>query len=429
MTKILNAFLDEEKSKLASITDVGSGAIITAPEREKLGNQSGINTGDVTLASNDTTQETLNLSNQELSVDVVTQTTDGAMIAEDKLKLDNMSGNGAGDGWSTGLEVTEHDPKNQTVDYTSGTYLINGMTKTITSGGVYDLENGFGAVDHYTGLTSYQHRFVTLYVGTDQVVKSVQGPAADKKEVPDLPITPVDSVPIALIEVKVDNSAIPKDIGKKDITDTRNAPAYNTDEYVRVDADDTEAGHLADKLVNDGNVTFTVVDTAGVKTIKADVSGGGSSIKLAVQAYQLTTVTGISSDTTVVWDDNEIDPDGAYNALTGILTIPQTWIDNYDYMTITMSVCAGWNGTDTKMTQLSMYYNNGSDTLYMRDGHSKMKAGESVYNLLNLTTAKLSLSNYTAGDYFYGKWENGAPYADMLGGHDNYIQVELVKVN
>ena len=261
-------------TELSDITSSGSGSIITSTERTNLSNQSGTNTGDITLSgvADDTTDDTLDLTDQELTVNQVTQSTDGAMIANDKLKLDNMSDNCAGDGWVSGLEVTEHDPKNQTVDYTAGTYLIDGELKTIAAGSVYDLENGYGALDHYTDLTSYQHRFVILYVDDDLAIKSIGGLAAEKKEVPPLPITPVDSVAIALIEAKVDNSANPKDIKNKEITDTRNAPAYNTDEFVRVSADDLSVGHLSDKLSNNGNVTFTIENPGGEETIKADAA-------------------------------------------------------------------------------------------------------------------------------------------------------------
>jgi hypothetical protein len=77
-------------TELNDVTSAGSGAIITTVERSLLGNQSGTNTGDVTLASDDTTQETLDLTGQELSVDLATTTTDGAMAATDKDKLDGI---------------------------------------------------------------------------------------------------------------------------------------------------------------------------------------------------------------------------------------------------------------------------------------------------------------------------------------------------
>lgn len=352
---------------------------------------------------------------------------------EQVIKLNNISENHAGDSWVSGLQITESNPKGQTVDYTSGSYLINGIVKTVSTGGTYDMENGYGGVNHYLGMVDYQHRLIGIYVDTDEVIKTVAGLVAEKKEIADLPIIPNDSVCLAIVEIKVDRYDIPKDIGNKDIEDCRLLGSFGTDEHVKASADDETVGYLIDKLSNNGNVKFTLENVGGDETIKADytsgISGSFTYNRLAVQAYQFTDVTGINSDTQVIWDDNEIDPDSAYNATTGQLTIPQSWIDDYDYMVITMSIRAGIDGVaDTKLTNFSMYYNNGStNELYMRDGHSKLKTTESQYNLLNLTTAKLYLSNYTSGDYFYAMWEDGAPYAEILGGHDNFIQVELIK--
>lgn len=47
----------------------------------------------VTLNASDTTQETITLNNQEVTVNLATQSTDGVMSAEDKLKLDNVANN------------------------------------------------------------------------------------------------------------------------------------------------------------------------------------------------------------------------------------------------------------------------------------------------------------------------------------------------
>lgn len=195
-----------------------------------------------------------------------------AFTDDEKTKLANISDNGTGDHWVSGLAVTENDPKDQSVLYTAGTYLINGILKTIASGGTYDLTT------HYSGLTSYQHRFVTVYVDVNESVKSIAGAVAEKEDVPDLPITPADAVPIALVEIKVDSSAIAKDIKNKQITDTRNAPAFNTDEFVKVTADDQGSGHLADKLSNNGNVSFTVENAGGIETLKADYTAGSSAL-------------------------------------------------------------------------------------------------------------------------------------------------------
>lgn len=51
----------------------------------------------VTLNADDPTQQTLNLSGQEIQVNLATSSTDGAMSAEDKTKLDGISGGSAGD--------------------------------------------------------------------------------------------------------------------------------------------------------------------------------------------------------------------------------------------------------------------------------------------------------------------------------------------
>jgi hypothetical protein len=48
------------------------------------------NSTDVTLNADDPTQQTLNLAGQELQVNLATTSTDGAMSAEDKTKLDNV---------------------------------------------------------------------------------------------------------------------------------------------------------------------------------------------------------------------------------------------------------------------------------------------------------------------------------------------------
>lgn len=287
-------FSDTERTKLTGIEDgaeVNPSAseikilyesnadtnAFTDAEQTKVINLSGTNTGDVTLNSSDTTQETLDLTGQEVTVNAVTTTTDGAMIAEDKLKLDNISSNGAGDSWVSGLEITENSPKNQKVAYGNGTYLINGILKSIATSGIYDLENGFGGVNHYTGMTSYQHKFVAIYVDGVEVIKSLAGPAAEKNDIPDIPLLPADTVCLAFVEIRVDSGANPKDIDDKKITDCRKH-IVSTDEFVKVSADDTDTGHLFDKLSNAGNVTFTIVNAGGNEQIKADASGGGGTL-------------------------------------------------------------------------------------------------------------------------------------------------------
>jgi len=308
---------------------VGEYYHLTIAKSTIVDNTSGTNTGDITLSVDDPTQESLDLTNQVLTAVQATITTDGVMIADDKLKLDNISGNGVADHWVSGLAVIEQSPKDQTINYTAGTYLINGILKTVASGGIYDLENGYGSIDHYSGLTVDQHRFVTLYVDGDEVIKSVGGLASDKKEVPNLPTTPVDSVPISLIEIKMDKNTLPKDIKNKEITDTRNAPAFNTDEFVRVSSDDLGVGHLSDKLSNNGNVTFTIENVGGIETLKADASGGSSEYG---ELYM--TATGnqkVSSPEVMLWDTAGVSNGITVSSSTNRITILSSSVHKIEF--------------------------------------------------------------------------------------------------
>lgn len=60
----------------------------------------------VTLNSDDPTQETLNLSGQEIQVNLATSTTDGAMSATDKDKLDNIEANATADQNASEVDFT-----------------------------------------------------------------------------------------------------------------------------------------------------------------------------------------------------------------------------------------------------------------------------------------------------------------------------------
>lgn len=73
---------------------------------------------EVTLASDDTTQETLSLTDQEIAVSLVTTTTDGVMSSADKVKLDGIE---------AGAEV---NPEFKTIDGIS----IIGSGNIVTSG-------------------------------------------------------------------------------------------------------------------------------------------------------------------------------------------------------------------------------------------------------------------------------------------------------
>jgi len=200
--------------------------------------------------------------------------TSKVMTADERTKLGNMSSNGTGDHWVSGLMIAEDDPKSQSLQYNNGTYMINGFIKTVATGGDYDLTS------HYTGLTSYQHAFVTIYVDGDEVIKSTRGPAADKYELPDTAAHIDDSVTLAFIEIKVDNGGLPKDIGNKEIQDARCYNNPNSDEFVKVSADDTTTGHLIDKLSNNGNISFTIENVGSNETIKADYSGSSNPPRL-----------------------------------------------------------------------------------------------------------------------------------------------------
>lgn len=258
-----------ERNKLASITDIGSGVIISTVERTNLSNQSGTNTGDVTLNADDTTQETLNLAGQELQVNLVTTATDGVMSAEDKDIFDKLVNNSAGDSWVSGLATSENDPKDQTITYGAGSYLINGVLKAIASSGVHDLTS------LYATLVNEQHAFVNIYVDNDEIVKSQLGDIGEKDDIIYPPLLPNDSVCIAVVEIKVDKSDNPKNIDNKHIDDCRHAPSVNTDEFVSISTDDTTTGYLSSKLSNNGTVKFTVENVGASETMKADYSPGG----------------------------------------------------------------------------------------------------------------------------------------------------------
>ena len=66
-------------------------AIVSLKELcDTLGGDVGDMHDEVTLSADDTTQETLSLTDQELTVSLATTSTDGAMSAADKTKLDGI---------------------------------------------------------------------------------------------------------------------------------------------------------------------------------------------------------------------------------------------------------------------------------------------------------------------------------------------------
>lgn len=265
-------------TELNDITNAGSGAIITTPERLNLSNQSNSNSGDVTLDTAQTTQDALTLTSQKITANLVTETKDGVMSKEDKEKFNNISENGAGDGWISGLDTSENNPKDTSILYGAGIYLINGETKAINPAGVYDLSNGFGSIDHYLGMTNDQHAIVTIYADAAEVIKSIRGDVGEKGSTIFPPLQPSDSVCIAYAEIKVDKNDIPKDIDNKHIFDCRTSPSLNTDETVSISADDQSTGYLADKISNNGNVQVTIENVGGNETIKLDATGGGGAL-------------------------------------------------------------------------------------------------------------------------------------------------------
>ncbi|MCK5604949.1 hypothetical protein KAR91_23870, partial [Candidatus Pacearchaeota archaeon] len=293
-----------------SMVETATKKILSDTERTKLSNQSGSNSGDVTLEPGSTTQEAFDLSGQELKGNLVTPSSDGLMSQQDKTELDNISANSGGDGWVSGLDVVEDSPKGTTVLYGAGTYLINGIQKSIALAGSYDLANGFGSVDHYSGMIDDQHAIVTIYVDSAQVVKSIRGDVGEKGSTIFPALQPPDTACVAYVEIKVDKNDLPKDIDNKHIFDCRTSPSINTDETVSISADDTTTGYLFDKISLAGNVVPTIVNLGGDEKIKLDAPSGSS--VLASDTYAGTShidgydVTSLYPDG-ILWIDSTAD--------------------------------------------------------------------------------------------------------------------------
>jgi hypothetical protein len=211
---------------------------------------------------------------------VATQSLSGFFDSLDKTKLDNMSANGSGDDWMSGLCVTAHSPNNQTVDYTLGQYMVNGLLYNIASGGVYNLANGFGGVNHYTGLANGQRRSVLVYVDIAQVMKSVAGDATSGTH-PVRPEIPVDTVALAFVEISKSCSGSNRVITSDHISDVRQARQPTVDELVKISANDTTSGFLGSKLTNNGNVKFTIENADNAESLSASVSLSSSEVKAA----------------------------------------------------------------------------------------------------------------------------------------------------
>lgn len=99
---------------------------------DSLGGDIGDIHDEVTLSSDDTTQETLSLTDQELTVSLATTSTDGAMSAADKAKLDGIE---------AGAEV------NPTFKTINGTSIIGVGDITITEGEV-QVQSDWDEVDN-----------------------------------------------------------------------------------------------------------------------------------------------------------------------------------------------------------------------------------------------------------------------------------------
>ena len=198
----------------------------------------------------------------------------GFMSVTDKTKLDNMSANGSGDDWISGLAITAKTPNDRKVAFTLGTYMVNGLHYAIASGGDYNLENGYQGANYYSVLGASQRAVVLLYVDVDQVMKGVVG-AASSEAPPPLPVVPVDVVSLAFILISKNGGGSAKNIGSKDITDCRLSRRAGIDEAAKISVNDTTSGFLRDKLTDNGNIAFTKENADANESLKADVKSLG----------------------------------------------------------------------------------------------------------------------------------------------------------
>jgi hypothetical protein len=234
---------------------------------------------------------------------VATQALNGFMSAADKAKIDTVIANGSGDDWLSGLCVSIHSPANQTVDYTSGSFMVNGVVYNVNSGGNYDLRNGYGGVNHYSALSNGQRASVLIYVDSSCTIKSVAGPATSACH-PVKPDIPNDTVALAFLIISKGSGGALRVIDYDDITDARQARQPIDDELVKISSADTISGFLGDKLTNDGNVHFTKENADANESLKADVQFGSSATTACVgndaRLSDDRTASGLRSATTVV---------------------------------------------------------------------------------------------------------------------------------
>jgi hypothetical protein len=209
------------------------------------------------------------------------QTAAGFMSLGDKTKLDNMSANGSGDDWVSGLAISAQSSNDQTVNYASGTYMINGVLYTVASGGNYNLLSGFGGVNHYAALSASQRAVVLIYLDTAQVIKSVAGASFGTSDPPMPSILP-DTVCLAFILIQKHSNGNAKNITPSNITDCRFARIVKHDESVLISVGDTTPGFLGAKLTNNGNVQFTKENAEASESLKANVQFGTSATTACV---------------------------------------------------------------------------------------------------------------------------------------------------
>ena len=199
----------------------------------------------------------------------------GYMSLTDKTKLDNISSNGSGDDWVSGLLIEAQPSPDQTVKYGSGVVMINGVNYTVTPAGNYNLANGYGGVNHYTALAASQRALVALYVDTDHVIKSTAGAASGDTN-PPMPAMITDSVLLAFVLIAKHSNGSAYNIVPPNITDCRIARRASVDEAAKINVNDTTSGFLRDKLTDNGNVHFTIENADAAESLKADVQFGTS---------------------------------------------------------------------------------------------------------------------------------------------------------
>jgi len=76
---------------MGNMAETATAKILTAIERGEIAANTAARHDAVTLNADSTTQDTLNLANQEIQVNLATPTTDGAMPAADKVKTDFLT--------------------------------------------------------------------------------------------------------------------------------------------------------------------------------------------------------------------------------------------------------------------------------------------------------------------------------------------------